>query len=79
MVIGAGHETRRQTEMGPVDVAVSQAHEGKAKGKQAAQSEPVGYPSFVMLKGELSLRWWVVKRPWSALGVCFRWHLSHCV
>lgn len=47
----------------------------------------VGYP-LVMLKDEPSLRWWVMGRPWlssragwpwSALGVCFRQHLSCCI
>lgn len=91
-VVAAEHEAERQTEMGevgPLYAAVSQAHEVKAKvvGGQLTVSGLVGY-ALVMLKDEPSLRWWVMGRPWlssragwpwSALGVCFRQHLSCCV
>ena len=91
-VVAAEHEAGMNTEMGevgPVYAAVSQASEAKAKvvGGQPTVSGLMGYP-LVMLKDELSLRWWVVGRPWlssrtgwlwSALGVCFRQRLSHCV
>lgn len=92
-VVAAEREARRQTEMGevgPLYVAVSPAHEVKAKvvGGQPTVNELVGYP-LVMLKAEPSLRWWVMGKPWlssrtgwpwSALSVHFRQRcLSHSV
>jgi len=91
-VIAAEREAGRQTEtgeVGPVYAVVSEAHEVKAKavGGQPTVSGLVGYP-LVVLRDELSWRWWVLGRPWlssrtgwlwSALGVCFRESLSHCV
>lgn len=85
LTAAAEHEAGRQTEMGkvgPVNAAVSQAREVKAKvgNSQWAGGKPSGDA-----QGWVSLRWWVVGRPWlssrtgwpwPALGVYLRQFLA---
>lgn len=64
LTAAAEHEAGRQTEtgeVGPVNAAVSQAHEVKAKmgNSQWAGGKPSGDA-----QGWVSLRWWVAGRPW---------------